>query len=57
MEHNAAIALFRSATIGELLAYERAQRLLADASRRDAGYHQRQADAARAEINRRKRGG
>lgn len=34
MEHNATIALFRSATIGELLAYERAQRLLADASRR-----------------------
>lgn len=56
MEHNAAIdALLRKASNAELLDYEREQRKLADACQRDAYHHQRQAEKARAEINRRKR--
>lgn len=58
MENNADIAidsLLRTANVNELLTYEREQRKLADACRRDAHHHQRQAEKARAEINRRKR--
>lgn len=56
MENNAAIdALLRKASNAELLAYEREQRKLAGACQRDAYHHQRQADKARAEINRRKK--
>lgn len=47
--------LLKSASNAELLAFERAQRLLASERKQGAAYHQRQADKARAEINRRKR--
>ena len=47
--------LLRKASNAELLAYEHEQRKLADACQRDAYRHQRQADKARAEINRRKK--
>lgn len=57
MGHNAESIdlLLKSASNAELLAFESAQRLLASECKQGAAYHQRQADKARAEINRRKR--